>query len=43
MLDVSLRAGFLNLLRRMRTEFGTTILYVTHDIASARYVSDGSS
>jgi peptide/nickel transport system ATP-binding protein len=40
MLDVSLRAGFLNLLRRMRVELGTTIVYVTHDIASARYVSD---
>jgi peptide/nickel transport system ATP-binding protein len=40
MLDVSLRAGFLNLLRQMRVELGTTIVYVTHDIASARYVAD---
>ncbi len=40
MLDVSLRAGFLNLLRRMRLELATTIVYVTHDIASARYVAD---
>ncbi len=40
MLDVSLRAGFLNLLKRLRVDLGTTIVYVTHDIASARYVSD---
>ncbi len=40
MLDVSLRAGFLNLLRRLRSELGTSILYITHDIASARYVAD---
>ncbi len=40
MLDVSLRAGFLNLLRRLRLELGTTIVYITHDIASARYVAD---
>jgi len=40
MLDVSLRAGFLNLLLELRERFGVTILYITHDIASARYVSD---
>jgi peptide/nickel transport system ATP-binding protein len=40
MLDVSLRAGFLNLLKRLRAELGTTIVYITHDIASARYVAD---
>jgi peptide/nickel transport system ATP-binding protein len=39
-LDVSLRAGFLNLLKRLRLDLGTTIVYVTHDIASARYVAD---
>ncbi len=39
-LDVSLRAGFLNLLKRLRLDRGTTIVYVTHDIASARYVAD---
>ncbi len=40
MLDVSLRIGFLNLLEKLRREFGMTILYVTHDIASARYLAD---
>ncbi len=40
MLDVSLRAGFMNLLLELRNRFGVTIIYITHDIASARYVSD---
>lgn len=40
MLDVSLRAGFLNLLLKLRRDFDLTMLYITHDIASARYVSD---
>ncbi len=40
MLDVSLRAGFMNLLLKLRNNFGLTIVYITHDIASARYVAD---
>ncbi len=40
MLDVSLRAGFLNLLQGLRREFGMSILYITHDIVSARYLAD---
>ncbi len=40
MLDVSLRAGFMNLLLQLRNERGITIFYITHDIASARYISD---
>lgn len=40
MLDVSIRMGILNLMLRLRDERGVAILYVTHDIASARYVSD---
>lgn len=40
MLDVSLRAGVLNLLKKLRLERGISILYITHDIASARYLSD---
>lgn len=40
MLDVSLRAGILNLLRRLKAEDGVSIVYITHDIGSARYVSD---
>ena len=40
MLDVSIRIGILNLMLRLRDEFGITFLYVTHDLASARYVAD---
>ena len=40
MLDVSLRAGILNLLRKLRELNGVTLFYITHDIASAKYISD---
>jgi len=40
MLDVSIRLGILNLLGDLRDQEGLAILYVTHDIASARYFSN---
>ncbi|MGA8296438.1 MAG: ABC transporter ATP-binding protein [Acidimicrobiales bacterium] len=40
MLDVSIRIGLLNLMVRLREDQGISFLYITHDIASARYVSD---
>jgi peptide/nickel transport system ATP-binding protein len=40
MLDVSIRAGILNMMASLRAEEQTSILYITHDIASARYVAD---
>jgi peptide/nickel transport system ATP-binding protein len=40
MLDVSIRLGVLNLLADLRERDGLAILYVTHDIASARYLAD---
>jgi peptide/nickel transport system ATP-binding protein len=40
MLDVSIRLGVLNLLGDLRERDGLTILYITHDIASARYLAD---
>ena len=40
MLDVSIRLGILNLLADLRREENLAILYVTHDIASARYLAD---
>jgi peptide/nickel transport system ATP-binding protein len=40
MLDVSIRIGLLNLMAQLRDEQGASILYITHDIASARYVAD---
>src|SRR6185312_4700692 len=32
--------GLLNLMAKLRDEEGVSILYITHDIASARYVAD---
>ncbi|WP_433279879.1 ABC transporter ATP-binding protein [Pseudonocardia xinjiangensis] len=40
MLDVSVRIGLLNLMAQLRDEQGVSLLYITHDIASARYVAD---
>ena len=40
MLDVSLRAGVLALLARLRSERGLSLLYITHDLLSARVVTD---
>jgi peptide/nickel transport system ATP-binding protein len=40
MLDVSIRLGVLNLMLELKEKHGIAFLYVTHDIASARYVAD---
>jgi peptide/nickel transport system ATP-binding protein len=40
MLDVSVRVGVLNLMANLRDERGVSFLYITHDLASARYVAD---
>ena len=40
MLDVSIRLGLLNLLADLREREGIAVLYITHDIASARYLAD---
>jgi peptide/nickel transport system ATP-binding protein len=40
MLDVSIRLGILNLLAGLRDQEGLAILYITHDIASARYLAE---
>jgi peptide/nickel transport system ATP-binding protein len=40
MLDVSIRAGVLNMMVDLRDQEGVSILYITHDLASARYVAD---
>ena len=40
MLDVSIRLEMLNLLDDLRQRFQLALLYITHDIASARYFAD---
>ncbi len=40
MLDVSVRLGILNLLNDMKRQMRLAVLYITHDIATARYVAE---
>ncbi len=40
MLDVSIRIGILNLMTRLKRERDIAFLFVTHDLASARYIAD---
>ena len=40
MLDVSIRAGILQLMNELKDDFGLSYLYITHDLASARYFGD---
>ncbi|WP_019614409.1 ABC transporter ATP-binding protein [Psychromonas ossibalaenae] len=40
MLDVSIRAGVLNLMQEMKFDREMSLLYITHDIATARYIAE---
>ena len=40
MLDVSIRIGLLNMMAGLREQENLSILYITHDLASARYIAD---
>ena len=40
MLDVSIRLGVLNLLAALQREENLGVLYITHDLATARHFSD---
>ena len=40
MLDVSIRAEILSLMRSLQEKYGITMIYITHDIATAKYLSD---
>ena len=39
MLDVSVRAGILNLMRELQDSLGLTAIYISHDLALVRYVA----
>lgn len=38
MLDVSVRAGILGLMKELQEKFNISFLYITHDLSTARYV-----
>jgi peptide/nickel transport system ATP-binding protein len=40
MVDASLRMSIVNLFKKLRDESGVSVLYITHDLATAYYVSD---
>jgi oligopeptide/dipeptide ABC transporter ATP-binding protein len=40
MLDVSIRTGVMNLMQELADRLGVTYLYITHDLAVARYMSN---
>ncbi|MCL4868467.1 MAG: ABC transporter ATP-binding protein [Anaerolineae bacterium] len=40
MVDASLRMSIVNLFKKLKEEFGMSVLYITHDLATAYYVSD---
>ena len=40
MLDVSVRMGIVELLSQLREKFGISLIYITHDLATARYICD---
>jgi peptide/nickel transport system ATP-binding protein len=40
MLDVSVRAGILNLILKLKAELNMTCLFITHDLSIARYISE---
>lgn len=41
MIDVSLRLSILDLMHKLNEEFGIAFLYITHDLATARYFVKG--
>ncbi|HEY5596906.1 MAG TPA: oligopeptide/dipeptide ABC transporter ATP-binding protein [Candidatus Bipolaricaulota bacterium] len=40
MLDVSIRTGVMRLMQNLQKEFGISYLYITHDLAVARYMCE---
>jgi peptide/nickel transport system ATP-binding protein len=40
MVDASLRMSIVNLFQDLKSQLGTSIIYITHDLATAYYISD---
>jgi ABC-type glutathione transport system ATPase component len=40
MVDASLRMSIVDLFKALRDEFGMSVIYITHDLATAYYISD---
>ena len=40
MVDASLRMSIVNLLKALRDDFGVSVIYITHDLATAYYISN---
>lgn len=40
MVDASLRMAIVNLLKSLRDDLGVSVIYITHDLATAYYISD---
>lgn len=40
MVDASLRMAIVNLLKALRDDLGVSVIYITHDLATAYYISD---
>src|SRR5690606_1759865 len=40
MVDASLRMSIVNLLKSLRDNLGVSVIYITHDLATAYYISD---
>jgi peptide/nickel transport system ATP-binding protein len=40
MVDASLRIAIVNLFKTLRDDLGVSIIYITHDLTTAYYISD---